>query len=1521
MKQHYLKTAWLVLLLSLLGAASAQAQSGPYGNEWLLPGQQYYKIKVARDGIYRLDYQYLQKAGIGNGNPAQLQLWRRGKEVAIHVGGNPSTLDASSFVEFFGQRNDAALDRNMFKQPSDQAQTYYSLFTDTAAYFLTWSKGAPGLRMVQSNPTPAVAPHPSRVRQQLDIYSNLFYVVNDERGYNTYQSWGELGEGFFSSPINPSLALNIDSVWAPKPGQPLRLELRLVGRRTGPHKTRISVTGADGAKRELATVDFEGLNYVDLTYELRPTDRTTAGRVSLTFEQLLGKTVNRDYGDQAGVAYTRLTYAQDSHWFRKRTQQLFSNDSTLTGPAYYLLDSVAAGLRGYDVTNPYAVQRVEGRPGSGPNQRGFVFAQATAGTTRNLLLAEADRGLVPLPAQRVVFRNINPAAATYIIVSSNVLMKPAGSGPTAVADPVRAYAQYRASTGYDTLVVTSEQLYDQFHYGEESPLAVRQFAQWMLANNSRPMALLLLGRGVSVNEAISCGDYYRRKRETYGDCSGQNPVRNLVPASTRGPSDIFFTADWQKGDYRARMLTGRVSALQPQQVLNYLNKVKEHESLGYEPWRRNVLHLVGSEKPEEAIEYGSYLDKYATYVRKPPFGGTVVKTYRRSDYPGVAPGDTPPLNMAREFNEGLSFISYFGHGYSLALAWNIADINNPANGFANKGKYPIWYVSGCAAGNAFRPEISFGGEQYMLAQDKGIVGFLADSDLGFASDLDAIHTEMVKLLFSDEQWYGKPVTEVQREVTRRLQQNAPPSLIGGLMNNVWQGDPVLKLFSPLKPDFQTADTRLRIPAGVTVATPSFELQVGVSNPGRVTTGTLEIRVTRSFSSGRPAEAPFIVTVPQARRDTVYSITIAKPAGNIAGLNTFLVELDPNNKIDESDETNNSARLDYSFLTGGVTTLSPSEFGIVGSPAVRLVGQSNLVATTAREFELELDTVQTFSSPLLQRTTVTAVQTPEWRPTLPTVASRPDSLVWYWRLRLRTPQGDENAEWAVSSFRVIKGRTQGGWSQSHPGQFRRDERSGGEVSLPGGQWTLEPNSLETVVTSTRIGPARQWETLYHTIRPDAAGGSYTLRLLGIDSLGTTVVLNPDVSSRSLNITSVSGAQYPYLQLQAVLRSPSTGGSLPQLEQWLITYQGIPEGVVRRDAALAASPTAYDAATLTAQARTGTLTVPVVFENVADYDFKAPLVARVRIRDSNNRTVERNVVFTGPPLLAHSQQSYEVKVNVIGLNGTLSGQITMNPRRQPELYYFNNELELPSFEATDNDTPPVLDVAFDGRHLLNGEIVSPRPVISVQLRDLDKLRPIQDRNNFILVLTRPGGAGQPIDLNAAGITFVGDSARGTARLEYQPGKAQPLTDGVYTLEVQGRDGSGKLAGTEPYRITFEVISSAGITNVFPYPNPVTSKTRFVFTLTGTTPPRNMKIQIVSLTGRVVKEIMMEEMGPLRIGNNITEQYWDGTDTYGDRLANGTYLYRVVLDDPTGEFKQRATAADKAFKKDWGKLVLLR
>ncbi len=64
------------------------------------------------------------------------------------------------------------------------------------------------------------------------------------------------------------------------------------------------------------------------------------------------------------------------------------------------------------------------------------------------------------------------------------------------------------------------------------------------------------------------------------------------------------------------------------------------------------------------------------------------------------------------------------------------------------------------------------------------------------------------------------------------------------------------------------------------------------------------------------------------------------------------------------------------------------------------------------------------------------------------------------------------------------------------------------------------------------------------------------------------------------------------------------------------------------------------------------------------------------------------------------------------------VDFNPNNdQPEQYHFNNFL-YKSFYVKSDKFNPLLDVTFDGVHILNDDIVSARPHIVVKLKDENK-----------------------------------------------------------------------------------------------------------------------------------------------------------------------------------------------------------
>jgi flagellar hook assembly protein FlgD len=68
---------------------------------------------------------------------------------------------------------------------------------------------------------------------------------------------------------------------------------------------------------------------------------------------------------------------------------------------------------------------------------------------------------------------------------------------------------------------------------------------------------------------------------------------------------------------------------------------------------------------------------------------------------------------------------------------------------------------------------------------------------------------------------------------------------------------------------------------------------------------------------------------------------------------------------------------------------------------------------------------------------------------------------------------------------------------------------------------------------------------------------------------------------------------------------------------------------------------------------------------------------------------------------------------------------------------------------------------------------------------------------------------------------------------------------------------------------------------------SETNFLINLSGSSPPTGAKLKIFTVAGRVIKTINVN----LSIGYN--QIYWDGKDADGDYIANGVYLYKLIID----------------------------
>jgi hypothetical protein len=457
-----------------------------------------------------------------------------------------------------------------------------------------------------------------------------------------------------------------------------------------------------------------------------------------------------------------------------------------------------------------------------------------------------------------------------------------------------------------------------------------------------------------------------------------------------------------------------------------------------------------------------------------------------------------------------------------------------------------------------------------------------------------------------------------------------------------------------------------------------------------------------------------------------------------------------------------------------------------------------------------------------------------------------------------------------------------------------------------------------VESELIGPSAKWNSLHWHYRTQNTLSTDTviLKVVGLsnngffDTLATFNYTNFDVPNL---FNYVNASNYSYIKLVALLKD-NTAGLAPQMRKWQVLYDEVPECAINPKKGYVISADSVQEGEK--------LIIQLPIENIGQLPFNDSLLVTYWLEDNNR--VKHNLPSKLKPNPFVPGQLFldTIQLNSMSYPGLNYLWIEVNPlnnsRHQIEQYHFNNIARI-AFKVGSDKINPLLDVTFDGTHILNGDIVSSRPHILISLKDENKFLALNDTSNFVMFLKSPITNSEKRIFFANQLQFTpAQLPNNSCKIEYRP---ELLDDGKYKLIVQATDRSKNASGAIDYNIEFEIINKQTVTEVLNYPNPFSTATRFVFTLTGSEIPDVFTIQIMTITGKVVREITKAELGNIRIGRNISDYVWDGKDDYGDKLANGVYLYRVITRHNGKAIEKRETEADSFFKKGFGKLVIMR
>jgi hypothetical protein len=1021
----------IIFVLSLV-CSVAYAKGQAIGNEWINYAQQYYKIPVAQTGFYRLTKQQLSQAGfpVNTVNPRRIQLFHRGIEQSIIVNGeNDGSFDNNDYIEFYGRQNDGALDAQLYQPQSAQPHQHSNLFSDTTAYFLTWRFDDGAVKRIRSYTDLSFIPNEAyhwaeAIRVRRNSYSKgLIYPL----GENTAMSFYDVGEGWFGDITNRNVS-RLDSIngifnifsSGPNP----KLELMVAGRNRNEHRVQVFLgktkeevlqwvkdhTNLNIQRAPYDTIGFRGYNIVSKEYSIPGDYISATGNLYIIIRPVGVNAV----ADAVSFAYVKLSWPQTFNVAGLEAQYLQLNVNSLASSGIELTN-VAKGSLLYDITNTSSIQRIGG------TFTGTSFKAVVQGTgvNRRLYYRTEDNFIAPARIDRVFFRRITPSSHNYLIVTHQKLMQTDG----AFQNPVKEYATYRASAlggGYDTLIMDINLLYDQFNYGEASPLAIKNFASFMY-EAGKDKALFLIGKGVLVSSKYSA----------------EYAARNLIPTFGVPASDNLFTTGLNGDPHIPGIAIGRLAATGPEQVTGYLNKVREQESAGYNDlWRKNVLHLSGGRTQSEQRDFRNYIFRYQDIAQKPYMGALVESKFRQTNE------TIEIINVSPEVNRGVSILTLFGHSSPTSNDMEIGMASSPAAGYNNKGRYPLIIMNGCQGGLIYSMSTNTLNEDWVLTPEKGAISFIAHSDDGIPYALNKYTESIYKVALSDSVIYGQPIGRVMAEAIRLYKKsiNNPNEIDRAVFQQfTLHGDPVVRIFDAASPDYKlgTGDAYIDKIDGqaITASSDSIRVAAIVSNFGKYLTDSVQLAVKRILPDNSEVTYGPFNFIAIARLDTLF-VTLPNKLENNAGLNKFELSVDPDGLLKELDEQNNKVSLEYYVPVSGVSALFPKEFSVVGTQQVVFKAQSSNLLEKQRSYILEMDTTIQFNSSLKQSHATVSGALPEWKVTLPVTGSGRDSAVYYWRVKFSEASDPQDTSWSYSSFTYID-KSPEGWAQSKLAQHRKN----------------------------------------------------------------------------------------------------------------------------------------------------------------------------------------------------------------------------------------------------------------------------------------------------------------------------------------------------------------------------------------------------------------------------------------------------------------------------------------------------
>ncbi len=222
------------------------------------------------------------------------------------------------------------------------------------------------------------------------------------------------------------------------------------------------------------------------------------------------------------------------------------------------------------------------------------------------------------------------------------------------------------------------------------------------------------------------------------------------------------------------------------------------------------------------------------------------------------------------------------------------------------------------------------------------------------------------------------------------------------------------------------------------------------------------------------------------------------------------------------------------------------------------------------------------------------------------------------------------------------------------------------------------------------------------------------------------------------------------------------------------------------------------------------------------------------------------------------------------------------------------------TTNDGNGPDIQIYFDNNSSKYTYLITPQSELTVKLSDATGLNTTGTGVGHLMEGILNDQESNPIDFTNY---FTGDLDAGgkSGEINY---KFNHLSDGHYKLQIKAWDVFNNYSTATTY---FNLVTGDDLVlqDVYNYPNPFSSNTWFTFQQ-NLNKTLDVRIKIYTIAGRLIKEIDRYDLF-----DRFVKIAWDGTDEDGSRVANGTYLYKLIVRTSDGQFNKSVL----------GKLAIIR